>query len=82
MSRRHFDIQKLSSKNVNGMEEGIIQEGTMMVDVIVTLIVGGGRAVGRGNCRSASLSAGSPQPNRLLYDDPLHTFHQTSHFLI
>lgn len=37
--------------------------------VVVTLSVGSGRAVGRGNCRSASLSAGSLQPNRLLYDD-------------
>lgn len=36
-----------------------------------------GRAAGRGNCRSASLSAGTPQLNRLLYDDSLHTFHLT-----
>jgi hypothetical protein len=52
------------------MEEVISKEGTMMMMVVVTLIAGDGRAVGHGNCRSASLFAGPPQLNRLLYDDP------------
>lgn len=47
----------------------------MMLDVVVVTLIVGGRAVGHGNCRSASLSAGSPQLNNLLY-----AFHRP-HFL-